>query len=180
LLFSIIISFSFLMQNPEKILLTDFEEEDLKNWIIVNDGVMGGLSTSQIQYLPESRAIYSGTVSLENNGGFASSRMKIEPNRMGGSSSILLRVKGDGKKYKFRIRTDDQMDGITYSADFRTKKNEWMEIELPFNLFKPTYRGRILDHIGPIKAEDIRQVGILISDKQSGPFSITLDWIKCS
>ncbi len=167
------------MQNPEKILLTDFDEEDLKNWIIVNDGVMGGLSTSRIQYLPENQAEFSGEVSLENNGGFASSRMNLESVNLEGCTVISVRLKGDGKKYKFRIRTDDQWDGVTYSVDFLTRKDEWMEIELPFKEFKPTYRGRILNEVGPLNAAEIRQIGLLISDKQSGPFSVTMDWIKC-
>tara|TARA_B110000196_G_scaffold262804_1_gene234824 strand:- start:34 stop:516 length:483 start_codon:yes stop_codon:yes gene_type:complete len=42
-------------------------------WQIVNDDVMGGVSTSRFQILTNG-AVFSGVVSLENNGGFASVR----------------------------------------------------------------------------------------------------------
>jgi len=167
------------MQIPKEIILTDFNKEDIKNWIIVNDDVMGGVSSSQIRYTKENQAVFSGYVSMENNGGFASTRNKIETNILAGCSKILLRLKGDGKMYKFRLRTDNYLDGISYSCDFLTNKDKWMEIQLPLEDFIPTYRGNILTNVGPIKAEHIHQVGLLISDKQAGPFSITLDWIKC-
>jgi NADH dehydrogenase [ubiquinone] 1 alpha subcomplex assembly factor 1 len=168
-----------MMKYSDEILVTNFNKEDIKNWNCVNDGVMGGLSESQISYLDGKMAVFSGIVSLENNGGFASSRMKLESGKLAGGKTVCIRLKGDGKKYKFRIRLDDQWDGITYSADFLSKKDEWMEIELPFHEFKPTYRGRILDQTGPLNPAKIQQVGLLISDNQSGSFSITMDWIKC-
>ena len=40
-------------------------------WEVVNDDVMGGVSTSQFQVLTNGCAVFSGTVRLENNGGFA-------------------------------------------------------------------------------------------------------------
>lgn len=163
----------------EEILVTGFDPKNDPEWNVVNDRVMGGLSTSWIQYLPENLAVFSGEVSLENNGGFASSRMKLKSGKLAGCTVISLRLKGDGKKYKLKVKTDNQMDGVTYSADFLTKNDEWMEIELQFKHFIPTYRGRILNQVGPLIAADILQVGLLISDKQSGPFSLTLDWIKC-
>ena len=168
-----------MFQFSGEILVTDFNEEAIKNWICVNDGVMGGLSGSQIRYLDGDMAVFSGIVSLENKGGFASSRMKLESGKLAGCKTVRIRLKGDGKKYKFRIGLDDQWDGITYSADFLTEKDVWMEIELPFYEFKPTFRGRILDHAGPLDPAKIQQIGLLISDSQSGSFSIVLDWIKC-
>ena len=40
-------------------------------WQIVNDDVMGGLSTSRFQILTNGGAVFTGVVSLETNGGFA-------------------------------------------------------------------------------------------------------------
>ncbi len=53
----------------------DFSKESsLRNWVIINDGVMGGLSRGQLTLSPEGYGKFSGTVSLANNGGFTSIR----------------------------------------------------------------------------------------------------------
>ena len=49
--------------------------QEFESWRIVNDGVMGGLSDSQIEWNEEKGTLsFSGNVSLENYGGFASTR----------------------------------------------------------------------------------------------------------
>ena len=50
----------------------------LKNWNIVNDDVMGGISKSFLSINDENNLIFSGNVSLKNNGGFASTRMGLD------------------------------------------------------------------------------------------------------
>ncbi|MBR9999012.1 MAG: CIA30 family protein [Cyclobacteriaceae bacterium] len=165
--------------NPSReILLIDFNRKKAGKWDIVNDGVMGGISTSRIEFTPDNLMVFSGTVSLENNGGFASFRMKLDE-RISGCTQLIMHLKGDGKKYKFRIRTDDQWNGVAFSHDFRTIEAAWMKIEIPLKDFRPTCRGREFLHSGELKAEKIRELGLLISDQQAGPFSIILDWIKC-
>ena len=49
----------------------------IKNWNIVNDDVMGGISRSSLSMNDENNLIFSGYLSLENNGGFASSRLSF-------------------------------------------------------------------------------------------------------
>jgi len=162
----------------EKILLTGFDQKHKPEWAIANDGVMGGLSSGRMDYQPGGQALFSGIVSLENNGGFASCRMKLNTPIPPGCSFISLRVKGDGKKYKFRIRTDSNRDGIAYSADFSTENDTWMVIELPIAEFTPTFRGCTLNQVPPLDVTQISQIGLLIADQQSGQFSLEVDWIK--
>jgi len=66
-------------------------------WQIVNDDVMGGVSTSRFQILTTGGAVFSGVVSLENNGGFASVRSQPVRADLTGCDSFLLRVRGDGR-----------------------------------------------------------------------------------
>ncbi len=162
----------------EKVIFDFNEKASVRQWNIVNDGVMGGLSASSMQWREDGVAVFSGSVSLENNGGFASTRAILEGVNLAGFSSVALRVKGDGKTYKFRIRTDRNFDGVTYSCDFFAPAGEWKEIRLPFSEFVPVFRGRRLANVGPLRSEEIRQTGFLISDKQSGSFSLEVDWIK--
>lgn len=154
-------------------------EEEINLWRIVNDGVMGGLSKGNIQWDESPNTmIWSGNVSLENNGGFASIRTAPQNYGAGPFEKVIFRVKGDGKVYKFRLRSSGNFDGIAYSLDFKTKKAEWIEISLPINDFLPTFRGRIFPEYGTIKTENLQQIGFLIAGKQKGKFSLEVDWIR--
>jgi monofunctional biosynthetic peptidoglycan transglycosylase len=89
-----------------------------------------------------------------------------------------VRIRGDGKEYQLRVRTNSRFDGISYRYHFATQPETWMDIRVPFSKFVPTFRGRILSDVPPISPEQIQQVGFLISDKQAGNFRIEIDWIK--
>ncbi len=163
----------------DEVILFDFGTlENMDDWLIVNDGVMGGLSKSKFILSDSNTAVYSGNVTLENNGGFASTRTKAMRFQLDGSKGILIRVKGDGKKYQFRIRTDDRFDGVSYRYHFETNVNDWQTISIPFSKFVPVFRGRILQDVEPVSPKDIQQVGFLISDKQTGAFHLEIQWIK--
>ena len=77
--------------------------EEWKNWAVVNDGVMGGLSQSRAVISNHGTLMFTGVVSLANNGGFASIRHGAESFDLGRGEGILVRVSGDGKKYEFKI-----------------------------------------------------------------------------
>ncbi len=166
------------MEAQSSMLVESFEVPTRLNWRIINDGVMGGLSDSELQILPEGVGKFKGNVSLENNGGFASTRGLLAVLPSEPFTKIKLRIKGDGKKYSFRIRTDGQYDGVSYKNDFETKAGVWQEVILNLVDFKPTWRGRTLTNIPPIEPTQIRQIGFLISDKQAGGFTLLIDWIK--
>jgi monofunctional biosynthetic peptidoglycan transglycosylase len=149
-------------------------------WQVVNDDVMGGVSTSQFQVLTNGGAIFSGVVSLENNGGFASVRSSPVRGNLSGCDAFLLRVRGDGQRYKFTVRTETGFNAPNYQAEFTTKRGEWVEHRLAFKDFVPTFRGRVLTDVPPLSAARIASLGILISDKQSGPFRLEVSWIKAT
>ena len=104
--------------------LFDFTNPDAdikETWGAVDDVVMGGVSQSGIRLLDD-KAIFSGVVSTENNGGFASVRTRnIEPPLdLSDYEGIELKVIGDGKRYKFILRSEDKWDGVGYSHSFDT------------------------------------------------------------
>jgi NADH dehydrogenase [ubiquinone] 1 alpha subcomplex assembly factor 1 len=163
----------------DEVMLFDFGTlEDVNDWLIVNDGVMGGLSKSKFSLSASNTAVFSGNVSLENNGGFASTRTKSMYFQLDGFKGIHIRVKGDGNTYQFRIRTDDRFDGVSYRYHFETITDQWQTISIPFNECEPVFRGRIIRDVKPVLPKDIQQVGFLISDKQSGSFQLEIQWIK--
>ena len=149
-------------------------------WQVVNDDVMGGVSTSQFQLLTNGGAIFSGVVSLENNGGFASIRSSPVRENLNGCDAFVLRVRGDGRRYKFTVRTETGFNAPNYQAEFATKRGEWMEHRLAFKDFVPTFRGSVLTDLPPLSAAKIASLGVLISDKQSGPFRLEVSWIQAA
>ncbi|MFW5757571.1 MAG: CIA30 family protein [Bacteroidota bacterium] len=166
-------------QNSRETMLFDFGTlHNMADWLIVNDGVMGGLSESRFALSNRNTAVFSGYVTLENNGGFASTRTKAMQFQMDGYKGILIRVKGDGKKYQFRLRTNNQFDGVAYRYHFETKKDQWQTISVAFNEFEPVFRGRTLQNVQPVSPQNIQQLGIMISDKQTGNFKLEIQWIK--
>lgn len=158
-------------------ILEDFQSTPKLQWRIINDGVMGGLSNSQMDITTEGYGLFSGSVSLENNGGFASTRGILSVPIKQNAAKLKIRIKGDGKKYSFRIQSSNY-DRVSYKLDFSTTANSWEEIELTLEDFIPTWRGRVLSGIPPIVATEMGQVGFLISDKQEGAFALLIDWIK--
>jgi hypothetical protein len=146
-------------------------------WLIVNDNVMGGVSKGEISPADDSCLLFSGSISLENNGGFASTRSQPTDFDLGGFNGIRIRVKGDGRTYQLRLRRDRNLDGIAFKYEFETIGNEWIEVELPFTSFLPAFRGRILTDVKPLDPADIRQLGFLLADKKAGPFNLKVDKI---
>ena len=149
-------------------------------WEVVNDDVMGGFSTSQFQVLTNGCAVFSGTVRLENNGGFASVRSAPVRDDLAGHTAFVLRVRGDGRRYKFSVRTGAGFDTPLYQCSFTTKRGEWEEHRLAFSDFAPTFRGRVLTDVPPLNPAKVNSVGFNISDKQAGPFRLEIDWTKAS
>ncbi len=139
-------------------------------WVSVNDDVMGGISSGKMQIVGKI-GVFSGTLSPENNGGFASVRTQVKPIS---NEYFKLRVRGDGKTYQLRARTSYGFDGISYKAEFPTTSDEWMEISIPVRDFIPVFRGRRIQ-AAPLAAADIVQLGFLISGKQYGAFRLEVE-----
>jgi monofunctional biosynthetic peptidoglycan transglycosylase len=159
--------------------LLEFNTPNGENeWRIINDGVMGGLSSSRMNMTQTSTALFQGHISLENNGGFASVRTHPRDFQLSGDDGLTLRVKGDGKRYQVRLRMDDRFDGISYKQPFETTPGVWMTVTLSFKAFVPSYHGRFVPNAPPLSPAKIRQVGFLIADKQAGPFNLEIDWIR--
>ncbi len=164
--------------SPVKILF-DFAESANATWQIVNDDVMGGVSTSSFR-ITNGLAVFRGEVSLENNGGFASVRTLPVRLEEGAASGFVLRVRGDGRRYKFTARMDKSFDGPLYQCAFPTQRGEWQEIHLQLEDFVPTFRGRVLSGEATLDVRKLTSVGFLISDQQAGAFQLEIAWIATS
>lgn len=159
--------------------IKDFNSIDASGeWRIINDGVMGGVSQSSFEINADGTATFKGNVSPENNGGFASVRTAIEDMDLDNYSGAIVRIKGDGKTYSLRFRTNQTFDGISYQAKFKTEPGTWREYKIPFEDFTPVWRGRFVPNQPQLTSGEIKQVGLLIADEQYGDFELNIDWIK--
>jgi len=142
-------------------------------WQAIDDRVMGGVSASRMHHDPAGHGVFSGEVSLENNGGFASVRAPVRPpEAAAGASACLLEVRGDGRRYRLNLRTDDNFDGVTHQAGFAPPAGEWAWVRLPLADFVATWRGRPVTAPDTLAAAQLRQLGLLIADRQAGPFRL--------
>jgi len=146
-------------------------------WYTVDDVVMGGVSSSRFEIVEPNTLFFSGSISLENNGGFSSIRSNWNIVDLSGFDGILLRVLGDGKVYRLRIRTEETGGDIAYNGAFETMPDKWIQVYLPFAKMVPTYRGIVMNE-EQLDVTSIGSFGFMLSDKQSGDFELKVDWIR--
>jgi hypothetical protein len=158
--------------------LIDFSQDVQLRWFVVNDGVMGGRSSSTLARGRGGTAVFEGVLSLENNGGFASVRAGLPTQALQGVTAILLRVRGDGKRYQLRLRPGRRMDGVAFASSFQTVADEWVTVELPISSFEPTFRGYRPRRAEPLDPAAVGQLGLMLTDKQEGPFRLELEWVR--
>lgn len=149
-------------------------QSNIKEWRIVNDGVMGGISKSSLVLTAGGHGQFSGHVSLANNGGFASIQLNTTVKLAKEKTFLVLRVKGDGKRYEFRLKGEiSQFE--SYVHQFPTS-GEWENIKLKISEFYPQFRGRRLN-IPNFNFESIEQLSFFIANKQDEDFKLLIDWI---
>jgi NADH dehydrogenase [ubiquinone] 1 alpha subcomplex assembly factor 1 len=172
----------FLMQAvAEKALLpiVDFAApEAAQSWQAVNDGVMGGISDGKFTITDAKTLKFFGTLSLENNGGFASVRTKPTNLRIEAGDTIVVRVRGDGREYMLNLYTKSRRMAFSYRAQLPTTKDTWTEVSVPLTDFIPTAFGRQVQGMGPVVPDQINGLGLMLSDKKAGPFTLEVEWVR--
>lgn len=162
--------------SPQEKVLFDFSNGTAP-WPSIDDRVMGGRSVSRMR-MDNGVAVFEGNVTLANNGGFASLRSRSHNHQLRGYDGLVLRVRGDGKRYSFRLRTNRSLDGVSYQAPLMAMAGGWSEVWLKFSDFQPVFHGRRVRDYPPLDPSSIQTYGIIISQKQTGPFRLEIDWIK--
>lgn len=170
------------MKNEELVDLAD--PESVSAFFVVNDDVMGGVSDSRV-YHEDGALVFSGQLRLEHGGGFASMRGPIRP---GADPSPLdlrdwrgleIRIRSDGRRYKLTLRdAHTGSDGVVYRSPFETEAGTTQTLRLPFETFEAWRRGRRLENAPPLDRSALREVGVLLSDRQAGDFRIELRAIR--
>ena len=170
----ILLTLSIFTKTNMKEIYTFTNQTKINEWRIVNDGVMGGISNSSLVLTEAGHGQFSGHVSLANNGGFASIQLNTTIKLTEENTFIVLRLKGDGKTYEFRLKGEISQSE-SYVHPFTTS-GEWENIRLPLSEFYPQFRGRKLNSPN-FNFKSIEQVSILIANKQEEDFELLIDRI---
>ena len=121
LLFAVTVSLSQMAEADYKELktLADFHsaQPDLV-WTAVNDNVMGGRSSGGFA-ITGGRLVFRGEINTDG-GGFASIRTEPQQLDIGSHDGLKLKVRGDGRTYRFRVATAGS--DFAYMADFSTRR----------------------------------------------------------
>jgi hypothetical protein len=151
-------------------LIDDFSREDnVSNletqWRMFTDRVMGGVSdaTYAFETVDGRRCIHlKGNVSLANNGGFIQVALPLE--RQGKLfdaarfNGVRIWARGNGQTYAVHLRSKHtRLPWQYYGAKFEAGE-EWQQIDLPFEAFKPENLRRQLDP-GSLKRVAIVAIG---------------------
>ena len=154
----------------------------VSSWATVNDPVMGGRSTSTVAF-GDGGLVFSGTISLENNGGFASARSPVDPEigrRATGATTLGVQARGDGKTYLLKVETVGQP--WSYIQRFTSDAGVMRTYVLPVSGFQAVgmFLNPAPDAPQTLDPAAISRVGIYILDRQEGPFQITVNAIVAS
>jgi NADH dehydrogenase [ubiquinone] 1 alpha subcomplex assembly factor 1 len=160
----------------QRILFTD--PTVCEGWAPIDDRIMGGVSRSRLRHDPAGYAVFEGTVSPEQGGGFASVRHPGLSLGTPATNAYRLEVQGDGRRYKLNLRTDQTFDGVNYQAEFQPPAGDWMTMDLAVEAFTAKFRGRTVE-APPLAPERVSQVGLMIADRQWGAFALRIRSLCC-
>jgi monofunctional biosynthetic peptidoglycan transglycosylase len=152
--------------------------DDIERFETIDDQVMGGVSSSSFRRAGQQLVEFSGNVSVENNGGFASVRAELDTVDLSNAAGIALKIKGDGKSYKLRLFNEKDRGGIAYEASFVSSNDDTVIVQVPFSSLQPKWRGRLIVDAVPFNPSKLRALGLMISDKQVGEFRLWVNWIR--
>ena len=170
---------SFVMAEDTPQTLFDFTGTDAaKEWQNVNDGVMGGVSEGKFKITDKKTLEFFGTLSLENNGGFASVRTKAKKLGLEKGDTVVAKVRGDGREYTLNLYLNKPLIAFSYRATVQTKKDEWIEVKVPLDKFEATSFGRVIKDAGAVNPEEVNALGFMLSDKKAGPFKMEIESIE--
>ena len=162
-------------EKPAKTLFDFADPAAMRGWHIEDDGVMGGVSKGTFTRDRDGYAIFSGKVSLENDGGFSSAQCYFDPIDVSSYRTAVLRVRGDGKSYRFIVESEKDARHH-YVANFKTT-GEWQEIRIPLRQMYPVRRGNRLD-LPDYPGQTMAQVRFMIANGRDETFRLQIASVR--
>ena len=160
-------------------IIASFETADsIQNWKSYNDGIMGGQSDGSFEHTGQKTILFTGDISLENGGGFASIRSLPREMNLTGASGFIVKARGDGRTYRVGLRTGGKFPEASYRADLPTAKGEWTTTFIPISEFEEQVWGMLVPDASPVDPAGIQSLAISLADKKAGVFEFEIEYIK--
>ena len=157
--------FIFTPAMAQTILFDDFTDKPAERWEFITDQVMGGVSTGNVSFMTEKGTNYArmtGTVSLQNNGGFIQFRRRVTSHFEKSKQGLELKLRGNDQQYFVHIRTTGTfLPWQYYHAPF-SSNSDWTIVRMPFSMFERS-SGFLSKKI---TAKNIRSVDIVAFGKE--------------
>jgi hypothetical protein len=158
-----------------KVLFNFADPAAMRGWEVEDDVIMGGRSKSTLTHDPDGHIIFTGKVSLENEGGFASIQNHFDPIDVSNYTHAVIRLKGDGKRFFYIVESEKKARNY-YVADFSTT-GKWQEIRIPLRTMYPVRRGDRLD-IPDYPGNTMTQSRFMIANGRAEAFRLEVASIK--
>lgn len=159
-------------------IIVDFTKiKSIKDWVIVDDDVMGGMSNGYLRINEDGYGEFHGNVSLENYGGFTSMQNSLLDIEVKDLSFLTIKVKGDNSNYQIRIKSELREE-FWYIYEFNAS-DKWSQINIPLKEMKPSYRGKFLS-LQNFNHKYISEIAILIGNKKNQNFNLEIESISLS
>ncbi len=158
--------------------LTDFtSDDDNREWLVVNDNVMGGQSLGGLSFAAGS-LIFEGEINT-NGGGFSSLRLPLEPEALAAHDRIVFRARSDSRSYM--VTFDDSLASRNRRVSHRAPigfeaSGDWQTVSVLFDDLFPAIFGNPVDDL-PFRKDLATRLGLMISDGVDGPFRLEIDSI---
>jgi len=138
--------------------------------------VMGGRSQGSSFLTEAENRIFSGEISLKNNGGFSSVRTVGAEYDLSDYEGVTVKVRGDGRKYYFTARANNR-SRVAFWYDMQTKAGELTTFKIPFSSLYATSFGTKLNGM-KLNSKNITSFGLMLYDKNDGEFNLELVSVK--
>lgn len=170
----LVCAFAWTLNNFEM----DFTKEENQNWTVQLDGVMGGRSSGSLDY-SKNGIVFTGKLSLENNGGFAAIRSPWGQFDFSETKRVKVRLKGDGRVYKLTLDDSKAWYLPNYEVKLKTEKDKWLNLSIPISDFRVAQMGQMGSKSpSSEQMKGIIRVGIILADKNPGPFELEVASIE--
>jgi hypothetical protein len=143
-------------------------QANANDWRITNDGVMGGRSQGYIT-LNQDHGLFTGNISLDNNGGFSAMFTPIQALKKN-TKKVTVDIKGDGQIYQLRMIMYINGYRISYNKAVTTQKDIRQTMTYQLSDFVATFRGRNIPNAPELTPDKIREIGFLMTKKKSRTF----------
>jgi len=120
-------------------------------WHALNDPIMGGRSSGQIQIHSDQGLIFEGDV-VEQGGGFISARSPqlSPPLDLSADVALQLEIAGEGRRFKLALACSDGVGGLTnlipgglrWVSEFATQDQGFTTVTLPFDQLSASVRAQ--------------------------------------